>query len=721
MSDNPFLLEEHEYQRSLSPIRDWLKQTATYASIMLDKPFEQCLSHLEAKFKAKKIAFDDPIVVHYARKDGADRFEYRTPLSRYINIINKAGHVLVPTGTAYIHASKQPSLIVDYQDMNVKERARYKKLSQKYEAEGNKELQDLYHNYQDAKKRRNNAVSGLFGSNGSPIENKSAHSTLTSTTRSMSSLSNASNERLIEGNRHYYSPQIALNNLISIVAETDQDLVNEAVATFGLVHPTVEQTMQCIKRSLDMYCIDHRGDKVIQDFVERLTPAQRSAVVYTGDFYHIRVFNEDFTYRFIEELSRKGHVAIEDDMVAKLFKTNEQILNYACQINVEMLAGKGKDYEEKLTPEEQSVLLNTCRNIEQCIQKYKLLLRAFFLTKNSPCTISTIQSQVRRSVVLSDTDSTMFSTDSWVFWYFEQYNRRNKNQLSPMDWFRDIGYAAGGAVMFIATQSIGHLLAIFSANMNVERKRLFTLQMKPEFMFPVFGLTSVAKHYYTAMKIKEGNVYPDIKMEIKGVHMKDSTVPQNIIKAAAVEMEDNIRRLMRGDRIPLLEKIRKVVAIEQEIIRSLKAGEVTYLKRLRIKEASAYKEDPSKSPFQYSVIWDTCFADAYGATPQLPYLAFVVPLKMESKTERNQWLERIRNQDVKNRLTNYFRTSGKVALGSFPVPADIVNDSGIPPEFMDILDYERVVLSLTKSLRNTLESMGWFPKSKKLVSAQVLV
>lgn len=720
MSNNAFLLEQEEYQRSISPIRDWMRQTAKYASVMLDKNYEDCLVHVEKKFKAKLVPFHDPHVVHFARGENGDKFRAQTPLSRYINNIVRGGHVLAPTGTVYLHADRVKSNIVGYQDVNVAQRSRYKKLSQKYEQEGNDDLYLLYHNFQDCKKRRNNAVSGLFSAEGSPIKNTSAHSTLTSTTRSMSSLSNASNERVIEGNRHYYSPQIALNNLISIVTDLDTRIIDDAIQTYGLKYPTVEETIACVNRSLDLYDISRRGSETVDTFIRKLTPTERAAIVYTGDLYHLRVLNEDVIYELVTDLSQKGAISQIEDVVKGIYGFDEAILNYACQTNLHMLEGKAKDYKEKLTPEEQSILFNTCQNVLNAIEKYRLLFKAFFLTKNAPCTISTIASQVRRTVMLSDTDSTMFSTDSWVFWYFEKANQRDNANLSKKDLFTDKGYAIGGSIMFIATQCIGHMLALFSANMNVERSRLFSLQMKPEYVFPVFALTSIAKHYYTAMKVKEGNVYKDIKMEIKGVHMKDSTVPKNIVDTAAEMMENNIRSLMAGEDLSLIDAIRKVVDIEQEIIRSLRSGEVEYLKRTTIKEAAAYKKEPHQSPYQNYVMWNRCFASAYGQAPELPYRAFYVPLKMKNKTDRDKWINGIRNQEVAQALRQYFHETGKSAMTTFPVPLDVIQSHGIPQELMDGLDLERVVLSLTKSLRNTLESMAFFPKFDKLVSSHVL-
>lgn len=708
MSQNNFLLPTDEYRRAISPVKDWIKQTALYASRMTGKPFDQCVRHLEKKLSSKEIEFTNPQVVFFERAENGDREKTSLPLSSYVQAVIKNQEILAPTFTSYLHPSIKRSVIVDYLDEKVAERKKYKKTSQKYEAEGNTNLYKYFDGMQDATKRKNNSVSGGFVAEGSVINNKSAHSTLTSVTRSISSLSNASNERLVEGNRHYFTPQIALNNIISIVAETDYPTIEYALSTFGIRCPTVDETIACIHRSLSLYVPGRKAMTDINAFINTLSPLERASVVYTGDLYHLRIHNNDFMRQFITELSTRGTTAPVENPIGYIYSVDEQIVNYAHQINISMMRGKGKDYEKKLTVEEQTILANTCKNIVEVIEKYKPFLKAFFLTKNSPCTIATIPSMIRRSVVLSDTDSTMFSCDNWVEWYFDRLE------------FTDDGYAVAGAVMFMATQSIAHILAMFSANMNVEKKRLFTLAMKPEYVFPVFAQTSVAKHYYTAMLVKEGNVYQDIKMEIKGVHMKDSTVPTNIIKSAAKHMESIIRTVMSGKPIDLLEKINATAELERSILTSLHKGETTYLRRFKIKEHAAYKLEPERSPFQYYTLWEQAFASTYGKAPPPTYNAVRIPLDLPNKTAIKSWFDNMPNKTVAAGVAKWFNDNNKATLTSFPIPVDHCRAHGVPEELKMIMDSRKIVLTLTKSYRNMLESLGYFCKSDFLVCEQIM-
>lgn len=714
--DNPFLLPVENYVREINPLKDWAEQSAWYASKMLGKPYEACLEHVKKKLTTNKAGLVDPNVVFYSRGDNGDREKVTAPLRGYINNVVRNGHVLAATGTVYLHPTVKRSNIVEYLDDNVALRKKYKKLAQRYEAEGNSSLHNYFHNSQDNAKRRNNSVSGGFVAEGSVIKNTSAHSTLTSTTRSIASLSNACNERVIEGGRHYYCPEIIVNNLASISTNTDFNDVKIAVELYGLTIPNVDAVIKCIRRSSDLYFRDTRKMNKIRELVEKMEPLERAAFVYTGDLYQVRQLNQEFTRKFITDLSRRGDTTPTDDVVAKLYKVDELVINYAHQINISMLKGKGKDYD-KLAPDEQFILYNTAINIVNTIEHYKPFLKAFFLTRNSPPTMASLPNMIRRAVVLSDTDSTMFSVDGWVKWYYGGLE------------FSDDGFAVAGSVMYMATQSIAHILAHFSANMNVERSRLFSLAMKPEYVFPVFAQTSVAKHYYTAMLVKEGNVYKDIKMEIKGVHMKDSTVPSNIIKGAASAMEEIIRRVMSGSKLSLYDILNKSMDVENDIINSLTKGETTYLKRLQIKPKESYKEkeDPKRNAkgevidhtnYRHYTAWERCFAPKYGHYEPPPYTSVTIPLTLTSARTTKEWLDSLTDREFAENFASWMVDHGMNTLGQLHIPIAHCQNFGIPEELIPILDKKRIVLGLTRSYRNVVESHGFFSKPEMMFIEQ---
>lgn len=149
-------------------------------------------------------------------------------------------------------------------------------------------------------------------------------------------------------------------------------------------------------------------------------------------------------------------------------------MNYVHQVCMTECRGIGKDYTKFSKPEYAHTVATTYQLIKHAILDYKDFINVFFLT-SLPASTAYIPNMIRRTVVLSDTDSTIFSVDEWVKWYFGNYR------------FTDEGFAVAGSIMYIATQCIAHCLAIFSANMGVAKNKIFKLAMKPEFVFPVFA------------------------------------------------------------------------------------------------------------------------------------------------------------------------------------------------------------------------------------------
>lgn len=738
MANNPFLYPAEHYQRSIAPITHWAEQTAWYASKMRNLDYATCLAHIKKKIADKTLPIDDPVVVFNYREKAEDSVKTSCSLTKYLEFTLRKGNILAPSGTTYLPASVKRSKIAGILDKNVIRRSVLKKKSQEFEFKAEKENAEAdkaeainlmevahehrakakeyklmaawYHRGQDNRKRSSNSVTGNLVAEGTAIRNPTGHSTVTSTTRCLASFSNASNERIISGSRHYYKPEIVINNLASICTHSDFDLIEAAMEQYGLRYPSVDEVTACITHSSDRYFRDTRKMKEIRELVTRLSLPERAAVVYTGDLYHLKEVNPDFVRQFLTELADVGQPVEDPDARSKIRGIDEMVVNYAHQYHISMMAGIGKDYN-LLTDDQAYKLYGTCLSIVSVIEKYHLLLRAFFLTENHPATIATVPQMIRSTVPLSDTDSTLFSVDNWVEWYFGSFK------------FNDRSCAVGGAVSYIATQSIAHILAHFSANMNVERSRLFSMQMKPEYFFPVFGQTTVAKHYYTAMWVKEGSVYEKLKMEIKGVHMKDSTIPKIITAKSAEMMEFIIHELMEGRRISLTQILMDIIAVEQMIASSLLKAESTYLRRLRLKSKEAYangggddEDEVDKTNYRHYTCWQMAFASTYGNYPPPPYLAITIPLDLPNKTATQKWLNGLENRKFAEGFQAWLDSQNMVKIGALHLPIDFCRAHGIPPELKPIVDFRRVILALTKSFRNILESLGYFPKHEMTIT-----
>ena len=85
------------------------------------------------------------------------------------------------------------------------------------------------------------------------------------------------------------------------------------------------------------------------------------------------------------------------------------------------------------------------------------------------------------------------------------------------------------------------------------------------------------------------------------------------------------------------------------------------------------------------------------------------------------WFDQLANaggkqQEIGAAIASWFQVNGKVTMTSFPIPAEICNMGGVPEELKMIMDAKKIILTLTKSYRNVLESLGYFPKEDFTVS-----
>jgi len=706
MSDNIFLKDNDFYKRDINPLKQYTEQSAFYLSKMTNKSIDECSEFIISGIKSHTLPnIKDPDVTFYERNDNGDKHKTECKLSNYISSVIKNDEILVPTFTTYLSSKVKESLLVEFVDHNAKVRSIAKKEAFKAKADNNIDLFIMKNNEQNNRKLYNNSMSGAFATKGCALYNPTAHSTLTSMTRTESSLGNASNEKIIAGNRHYKDPETTLNNIISIASSINRKELLEVMTKYNLHYPSSDEVIECIKYSTDLYWKDEKAFIDIREFIEKLDNLELAGFMYISDLYHIRKYNSDVVRDFLRRLSSKTHDVTLLDPLNVIKTTDEQIVNFVHQICMSETKGIGKKYNE-LDNDKLITVASTCQNVTNTISMYKDFINAFFLTSNVPASTAYIPSMLRRSVVLSDTDSTMFSVDEFIIWYFGDLV------------FSDEAYAVASSLMFLATQCIAHVLAIFSANLNVARHKLFHIAMKPEFTFPVFIQTSVAKHYYTCILVKEGNVYKDIEMEIKGVHMKNSAAPKILIDNAHEKMKAILTSIMNNEKISLIKELNEVSTIEKHITNSLLNGNVEYFKKSKIKNSEAYTRAEENSPYVYHLLWEKVFSPKYGKIEPPPYDVIKIPTTVINVTKLKEWFSMITDKELSTRLSEYLLVLGKTELPTIYIPIQYVKSFGVPDEIKCIVNIKKIVLELTMVNRMILESLGYFSKTELLISEQ---
>lgn len=696
---NHFRYPAEHYTRDLNLFKQYVDQAALFLHTSTGRPIEACAEFVKKSLrKGGKFEFKDPVVDYLVRKDNGDRERRETTLSRYINESIRDNDVIAPTFTTYVSPKIRESLLSKYIRVNMASRSLAKKAMFKAKADKNLLLEQVKETEQKGKKTSNNSLSGAHISKSTPLRNKTAHSTLTSTCRTTSGYGNANNEKFVSGNRHYHNYSVTLSNIVAITAIVDYAKLEAIMTKYDLHYPTAEEVVQCITYSSESYWYDRKAVSRITEYVKKMTPLQCAAFVYTGDFYHLRKHNQEFVKKFLTRLSDKV-TGEHPDPLATLKKAPENYINLAHQICRHETKGIGKDYGKITNPADVSTIALTVDNIAHCVLDYSDLIDALWMTKCMPASVSYFPNSIRRTALTSDTDSTIFTTQDWVIWY--------NGKLG----FDDRSHSIYCAVVFLASATIAHLLAIMSANLGVVTDRLFDIKMKSEFSFDVFVPTNLGKHYFAAISCREGQVYEEFEWEVKGMNLKSSNTPSEVIESGNKMMQDIIHDVVDKQSISLFSYLRRVADIEQDIANTIKSGGLKYYRTSSIKDAGSYAGEPENSPYRNHYLWQEVFAAKYGDVQLPPYSTVKISVDTDTTTKYKEWLSSIEDKDFVARLEAYMAKNEKNTITTYNLPYDIVSARGIPPEVLKAVNYLKIVKDICKIYYIVLETLGFFTKS----------
>lgn len=704
---NIFFKPKDQYTATLDPINNYLDQTAKYISVLKNISLE------EAKEKSKiifKKYFKDKNIKYFYRKENGDREIRIDSLLNYILSAIQEKRILAPTFTTYISSDEKKSILSEFISENVKKRSIAKKESQKAKAEGNTILAEAKNNEQNMMKIYNNSLSGAFAQEACILYNPTAHSTLTSITRTITSMANANNEKLIMGNRYYPRGIDVLNNIVYITTYLDVESIKNAIHKYNLHLPSVEETVNVLKYSSDLYFSDRKfyQEKIIP-YLEKLSPYELAGICYVGDLYHLRQFNSNFIKDLLCQLIQK--VEIEEnipDVVSKLKNFDEYIVNFVHGIFFNKVKGYGKDYEKMKEAGFASSLYCTALNIEKIFFKYKDFFNAFFMQDILPSNSFRLTNMLRRTVVLSDTDSSCLALDDYIKWW-------NNDDFIIND--ESIGLTS--CLSYIASQSIIHILSIISKNMNISEENLNVLGLKNEFLWTMHMPMPVSKHYMAYTVMQEGNVYKEPSMEIKGVHLKNSAAPKHLIKDAEKLVENIFQSLSNNTKVSLNDIINKIKNIEKDIEQNVFKGSIIYLKRSKIKSPEAYAlEDILKTPYSRHLFWQEVFSPKYGKIEEPPYDVIKIPTTLINQIELKKWLDSIEDNLLKDRLLNWLEKNKKKDLPTIYLNLNYTEAFGIPDEIKSIIDIKRIILDVTIQYRLILQALGLLIDEDLTISEQ---
>lgn len=708
--DNLFAREASEYKRDVNVVQHYITDAAKYLHLQTGKPVEECAQFVQSNLRPGGLfPVKDPAVEFLQRGDNGDRVRLTSTLSRYVGSSLRQNELIAPTFTTYVHPSQTKSVLSTYVEGNIAKRSKAKKAMFAAKAEKNDLLAAVKKVEQTGRKLGNNAISGAHVSASTPLYNKTAHSTLTSTCRTTSGYGNANNEKFLSGNRHYFHRDVVLNNIVSIINNFDESAFESVMVKYRLHYPTHAEVMECIQYSTQLYWWNTKWMSEIESLVSKLSPLQCAAFCYIGDAYHLLKHNEAFMRTFLTRLSDKVE-AQHPNPTLPLKKAPDNYINLAHQICYEESVDvEPRNYAKIADTTRIHTLASTVENIANVVFEHRDLIEAFWMTKNLPASVAHFPSSIRRSALTSDTDSTIFTVQDWIIWYSGKpsFDQRSRGVYA--------------AVVFLTSATITHVLATMSANFGIVEEHLFKIAMKSEFTFDVFIPTQLGKHYFAAISCQEGLVFDELEFEIKGAQLKSANAPRKIIKDATEMMHKIIEDVREKGEISIHHWLNHVADMEIDIINAIRKNELTYFRSTSIKDGGSYAGKKEDSPYANHFLWNQVFGDKYGQMPDPPYGTYKISVTTDTPTKLKAWLDAMPDRDLAQRMQNYLQRNEKTSITTFNLPAEILISRGIPAEVKAIIDYDKIVVDICKIYYILLETLGYYAlgdKVKRLVSSE---
>lgn len=707
-----------EYTRDFDFVKLWMEQCVTYAKIQNPNLNEEHYKSFLQKNIEKDGLFPmfNPRLKLIKKDENNDRQRSQSTMLDYLKEVVSHDLRFAPTFTTYLPEYKLKSVEAAFLKVGMANRSKEKKLKFAAKERGDAVLADFHDNMQLMLKILNNSSSGAKATAGTILFNQTGHSTLTSVCRSTTSFANSINERLLGGYRHYFSPEVTINNIISTLTYVDMGLIEMVMKKYNLYYVTPEELLWAIKRSTDLYWVSPRAFKEIEDVVVKLTPLQCSAYLYNSDLWMLRHFNDGLVRDWFKDLLVMDTIApLPEEEVQKWLDVLDDDLAALIAVYVPKqctfisdkgdVIGKSVKSAMKERPEIKPLVAAVIKNTIKVFARYEDLIEAFLVTDMMPFETAHVPGMMRGVVLGSDTDSSLFALDEqWVKWYFGEIKHN------------DLSRALVATNVYITTQHLAHVLGMMTGILNVAPEKRHLIGMKNEFLFSSFTTTSRGKHYFAKKDAQEGVLIPSEKqeVEVKGVALKHGKVPGHITKGFHDKLDEVMNIIERDEKLSILQLRFDIASLENQIYQSIRRGEPIYLQRGQVKVKDAYKVENSIYKRGY-LLWEEVFADKYGHTVEPPYDCIKIATNVDTKAKFNTWLSTFQDKKLAERFANWVEVNNEGnPLSTYYLPQAVATSVGLPEEFMSVMEPRKLVYTITAPYYVLMESMNIYEQNKNV-------
>lgn len=551
-------------------------------------------------------------------------------------------NIITPAGTVYMPPSVKTSFLKTKILNNQAHRKKQKKVMLAAAAAGDAIVEQRANYIQSSIKIETNAIPGAFGSPFNCVYDKPGYNSVTSTSRHSIMCGYAHTERMLEANFYFPTLDHCVNYAITLLRVCPRD-VDQVIAEYGLHVPSVSEVMGHFINSLKYYQrITPSIRTALTRLLEVLTPGERTFVFYANCLQTIVTYNGALFQPFLKEFFRTDVTVDATVRPESIFSLNGDLLAMLSGLNADLIGRR--TISEALTEDPDGIrhLIAIGRHMETTLGRLGRLISTFLRVDCDVADAMSHPAMIRKTVMVSDTDSVIFSTQSWIEWYAGSIS------------FSRPAYEINGFVVFMLSMSLEHLFARLSASFGATGEDIHRITMKNEFLYPVMLRTPLKKTYAGRVAVQEGFVLAKLKEDIKGSSFKNSNMCRETTRAGTDFINWVFDTVMRDGSLRVSDCLEKVLDHENMVLRSLANGEPTFVTTTPIRDKGDYKLVDS-SDYYYWLLWDEVFAPTFGPFI-IPAKGYEIPLMGKGKVLKDErYLERVRafDPDLHARLLGF--------------------------------------------------------------------
>lgn len=700
MSNNPFVRERDEYVRDFDIVGNYTRIVAKRLSVKSGQPFEKVHKFVSDKIE-KDCLVNDPTMLVLRKGTNGDRYKTKTTLITYLKWVKENKLSMAPNMVAYSNVNDKVSNIAEFALYNLDKRSKTKKLMSEYFAAKKYQLGQQMNLLQSNFKLFNNSISGATSSPHNSLYFGSSHTSLTSACRSPVSFANSLNEKTLASNRTYFTVDDALASISDLTSRKDINETIEVLKKYNVVPNTVDQTVDHVMTTLKLYIL--RGlDKVestIREAVSGLTPWERTVFTVCGDLWAFKDNNGDTLRAYLDGILYKPTTPAEnpDEIFSTVF---DDIQYMASQMNASYTKGTSTSELKEKDPVKYGLLAAHVKSIQDHLVKWKDFINHVIAPLAMPMNLHSVPEMSRKAVPGSDTDSSIFTVAGLVGWYHGSTD------------FNDSSKSTSSAIAFTATQSIANAMAHLSDAMGVREDQFYRLAMKSEYFFPVMVLNNAQKHYCSLIEVREGKVYDEPELEVKGVNFKNSRLPSKLMDLTNKWYEKLMLDIMDNHRLTPEEIMALPVFIEHSIRESIESSRPHLYVTAKLRERGHYGDRAMSSVYAFVDLWNDVFANKYGAIVELPSTAVKVNVNLSSKARTKAFIASL-PEDMASSMEAWCTKNNRWKFTYLIVPQHMIATGFIPVEITPYVDIDKVLSTLTTQFYMYMDSFGVYRSNDK--------